>query len=160
MIRDEALSAVAQARQVHREQHAITQLAARIASAKSIAGVCGHPSVVEWPIVWDELSCRIYHPPVDGEIGDSYLGNDCLVDVVIVDREDGTRMLIPYWDAFLHIGSIPEQDEIDAAAALTTPLDELPQYVVKYCHAKHEGDAGFIAVLLHRRCCLPERRSP
>ena len=142
MIRSEVLSATAKAQQARRELYEVTQLATRIASAMSVAGACGHPTIHCWPVAWVDQDCRIYHPPVDGEIDDMYMGNDCLVDVVVVSRTDGIRMLDPYWDAFSHMGAIPDSDEIDAAMALTAALVEMPSYVVDCHHAELDGIAG------------------
>ena len=111
LLRDDALLAAAAAKQARREQHAILHLAASIASAKSLSGVCGRPSIDGWPVAWIEQACHIYCPPVDGVVDDPYVGNDSLVDFVIVPRFDGMHMLADYWDAFHHIGAVPDVDE-------------------------------------------------
>ena len=145
--KDKDLQETLRSMQAKRQRLALQQLAERIASAKSLSGVCGRPSLNDWPVLWEEQSCRIFHPPGNGEVDDDYLGNYCLVGFINVSRIAGIHMLSPYFNTFHHIGDTPNDDDI--ATALTTIVDalpELPRYAVQYHHGKDEDISGSIAV--------------
>ena len=87
------------------------KLAEYITSAKSLAGACGRPSLSDWPVIWGEQTCRIFHPPEDGLVDEAYLNNHCLVNFVNVARVSAIHMLTPFFEAFHHIGDIPNDEE-------------------------------------------------
>ena len=136
--------------QDRRARRATFQAAARITRAMSTAGLFNGHADLEWPIVWEENSCYVFHPPPDGLVDTDYVSdvdfNTGWVHYTAYTRGEGLHVWASSKCRFTHLGAVPTASELDEAFADDSHECELPCYVVSYHHGKDEEKVKGTAV--------------